>query len=530
MRAIGRRAILLAGAVVAVLGLGGTAPAATGTAHFVVGGGCQEHQAFVEGDEAAVAARLPKRYTALRDPGTGKPLVFARAMHCEKLTLAGRTAPVTVASFGVVIESPDGRGCGSGAPTGSVKGDNPPLCNWYVLFWVANDRRVVDFLRHGTPGYPAVYVPNLVFESGDFDPARGGAPLHFEAPAPTPSPFTMDDVARERPGELAIRVGYWTDTPQGTVKLAGSSEDLTAGDATGVVHARPGSEMAKVFGADERPYLPGYSAFAAVRIGHGSYRKQILGPAPRTDSFAGECSSEGQVKFNPPATNTVTPLTATYDANGKCTGKLNGRQITDAPVKFHNSAQADGSCPSARTTSPGQGTLTFADGTRIGVTVDFSFTATEGSVELYGDRSGFAGGHGTFVTQRTPPDLTAQCSGEGVKEAPLDVTFTTDSPLVSQRPAARQPLPGPRKRPRLRLAVSPRRVETGHRTAFRFRVTSKGRAVAGAVVRFAGRRAVTGRKGRARIVATLRHSGRRKARALKAGFVLAHATVRVRRG
>jgi hypothetical protein len=527
MRTGGRRGILFVSAVAVALSVSGAAPAATGSAQFMVAQGCQEHQAFVEGDEAAVTARLPKRYTALRDPATGKPVVFARAMHCEKLRLAGRTAPATVASFGVVIESPDGRGCGSGAPTGSVKGDNPPFCNWYVLFWVANDRRVVDFLRHGTPGYPAVYVPKLVFRSGEFDPAQGGTPLHFEAPAPTPSPFSMDDVARERPGEIAIRVGYWTDTPQGTVKLAGSSEDLAAGDATGVVHARPGSEMAKVFGADERPYLPGYSAFASVRIGHGSYRKQVIGPAPRTDSFAGSCSFQGQVQFSPPATNTVTPLVATYDAPGTCTGKLNGRQVSDAPVKLHEVAEADGSCPRAHTTAPGQGTLTFAGGTRIGVTVDFAFTGTEGSVEVYGDRSGFAGGPGTFVTQRTPPDLTAQCSGKGVKEAPLDVSITTESPLVSQRPGL---TPRPRTRPRLRLAVSPRRVEAGHRTTFRFRVTSKGGAVAGTVVRFAGRRAVTGRKGRVRIVANLRHEGRRQASALKPGFVAAHATVRVRRG
>jgi hypothetical protein len=114
-----------------------------------------------------------------------------------------------------------------------------------------------------------------------------------------------------------------------------------------------------------------------------------------------------------------------------------------------------------------------------------------------------------------------------VKEAPLDVTIATDTPLVSQRPALR-PGPGPRRRPRLRLAVSPRRADAGHRTTFRFRVTSKGRAVAGAVVRFAGRRALTGSKGRARIVASLRHSGRRDARAAKRGFATAHATVRVR--
>jgi hypothetical protein len=528
MRTSVRRAVWLVTGLVAATGFGGAAPA-TAAPSFAVGSDCQEHQAFVDGDDAAVAARLPKRYTALRDPANGKPLLFVRAMHCRALTLGGRTGPATVASFGVVIDSPDGRGCGSGAPGGSETGENPPLCNWYVLFWVANDRRVVDWLRASTPGYPAVYVPGLLFEPGEFDPAKGGTTLHVDAPAPTPSPFTIDDVARDRPGEIAIRVGYWTDTPQGVVKIAGSSEDLTAGDATGTVHAKPGSDMAKAFGADERDYLPGYSAFASVHIGHGSYRKQVIGPAPRTDSFDGSCSIQGAVHFTPPATNTPTPLVATFDGSGTCTGKLNGRQLSDAPVKIHEKAPADGSCPRARTTAPGQGALTFGDGNSIGITLDFAFVGTEGSLELYGDRSGFAGGHGSFVTQRTPPDTTAQCGGDGVKEAPMDITFATESPLVSQRPGKPSGHGGAHGG-RLNLAVSPRRSEVGERRTFTFRVTARGHAAAGALVRFAGKRARTGRGGRARIVATLRHAGRRTARATKPGFRAALATVRVRHG
>lgn len=525
MRAIVRRGVWLAAGLAAALGFSGAAPAATGTASFAVGGDCQEHQAFVDGDEAAVAARLPKRYTPVRDSSSGKPLVFVRAMHCQRLTLGGVTAPATVASFGVVIESPDGKGCGSGTPAGSVKGDNPPLCNWYVLSWLANDRRVVDWLRDDTSGYPVTYVPGLVFKAGEVDPAQGGAPLHVEAPAPTPSPFTMDDVARERPGEISIRVGYWTDTPQGTVKLAGSSEELTSGDATGVVHAQPGSELATLFGSDERPYLPGYSAFAAVRLKHGTYRKQVLAPDENTDSFAGSCSLQGQVTFTPPATNTPTPLTATYDASGTCNGTLDGREVSNAPVKIHESAEADGSCPRARTIAPGQGALTFADGTSIGLTLDFAFTGTDGSIDVYGDRSGSASGHGSFVAQSTPPDILLQCGRDGVAQAPMDVTFTTDSPLVSERPAA-QP-----QRPRLRLGVSPRTARVGHRTSFAFRVTTAGgRPVADAMVRFAGKRTRAGRTGAARIVATLHRPGRWAARATKLGFRFVQASVRARHG
>src|SRR5205085_9417574 len=86
------------------------ASSAGGAASFVSAANCVEHQAFVDGDDAAVAARLPKHYTAVRDSATGRPLVFARALHCEKGTLGGQTAPITLASIGVVIESPDGVG------------------------------------------------------------------------------------------------------------------------------------------------------------------------------------------------------------------------------------------------------------------------------------------------------------------------------------------------------------------------------------------------------------------------------------
>src|SRR5205823_2011284 len=197
---------LAAGLAAALVG-GGVASAGAGSSSnrslqhsFIVTAGCQEHQAFVDGDEGAVAARLPKRYTPVRDPRNGRPLLFVRAIRCSKVTIDGRTAPATMASFGIVIESPDGRGCASGAPgVGTVKGDVPPACNWYMLFWLANDRRVVRWLRDGTPRFRAVYVRQLVFDLGAFDGTRGGAPFHFHAPAPAPSPFTIDEVGREHP-------------------------------------------------------------------------------------------------------------------------------------------------------------------------------------------------------------------------------------------------------------------------------------------------------------------------------------------
>jgi hypothetical protein len=84
---------------------------------------------------------------------------------------------------------------------------------------------------------------------------------------------------------------------------------------------------------------------------------------------------------------------------------------------------------------------------------------------------------------------------------------------------------------RLRLTVRPRRVRRGHRTRFRFRVTyverGQRRGLAGAGIRFAGRRARTNPRGRARIVARLVRPGSRRVRASKRGFRIATARVRV---
>src|SRR3954447_19410309 len=471
------------------------APSAGG-ATFVSATNCLEHQAFVDGDDAAVTARLPKHYTPVRDVN-GTPLVFARALHCEQATVDGKTGPMTLASIGVVIESPDGVDCGSGVPAaGGTAGTEPPICNWYTLFWLSDSRATVNWLRAGTPGVRATYAPNLVFKAGDS--------FHFEAPGR----YSIDDVPHEQPGQIAVRGAYWTDTPQGTMKLAISSDDLSGGQADGTVRAPAGSEMAALMGAPARDYATADSGFSAVRIGHGSYRKQLLWPARNTDSFDGSCSLQGQVKFNPPATDAQQELASSYDASGTCSGKLDGRSVSNAPVRMQQSGHSYASCSQAMTTSPWIGLLTFGDGTRIGYTLDFESHSTELDGTDYGDRSGRADVSASFLTQRTSPDVAAQCAGDGVKETPMDLTLTTKAPLVSDRP-------------RLNLSVRPRVVRAGRRTAFTFK------AAQGALIRFAGKHAVAGPGGKATIVATLRRRGVRRATAAKAGFVTARVAVRV---
>ena len=93
----------------------------------------------------------------------------------------------------------------------------------------------------------------------------------------------------------------------------------------------------------------------------------------------------------------------------------------------------------------------------------------------------------------------------------------------------RRPGAAAAKKPKLRLRVTPRRVRAGRRTRLRFRVTSRGRPVRGAKVRFPGRTRKTGRRGRARMVRRPMRRGVRRVTATKRGYRRATKRVRVLR-
>ena len=387
---------------------------------------CLENQAFVDGDPTVVADRLPARYTAVQNASSGQPLLFVRALRCN---LQGFDSPVTFGSFGIVVESPDGTHCGPSTPI-----DVPPVCNWYVLSWVANDLELVKWLRDGSPHFPVTYVRDLVFEQGQADPSEGGVPFHFEASHPAPSPFSIDAVGRERPGELRVRGAYWSEVQEGTVRVGFSTDNLISGDATGVVTAAPKSELARLMGREQRPYTLGYSAIGAERWQHAFYRKQILGPPPpNATSFAGSCSAEGTVYFDPAVTYASQALTYEYEAKAICNGTLNGTEVSDVRVTMHQGGHSQGSCARAATTSPGPGEITFPTGETLSYNIDFTSVDGQIDIMMYGSRSGRAPADGTFRTPRTPPDTLVRCGTTGVKEIPMDMTFTTDSPLVSEK-------------------------------------------------------------------------------------------------
>ena len=104
---------------------------------------------------------------------------------------------------------------------------------------------------------------------------------------------------------------------------------------------------------------------------------------------------------------------------------------------------------------------------------------------------------------------------------------------VLERPGSVPGVGGPAgagsRKPRLRVRVRPRRIAAGRRTELTFTVTSRrtGEPVRRARVRFAGNRARTGRRGRARLVVRIARRGVRRARLTRRGYRAARVRVRV---
>ena len=153
------------------------------------------------------------------------------------------------------------------------------------------------------------------------------------------------------------------------------------------------------------------------------------------DSFSGSCSTQGTVTFSPPIkAQPQQLLTVVYTATGTCSGTLDGKSISNMPIRLQHSGQADASCMHAQTTGPGHGNIYFQNGVVIPYTFQFTDVLTEVAFSYNGQQSGSAHGHGSFATPRTSPtDVASECNGSGASQIPMDMQFLTESPLVSGR-------------------------------------------------------------------------------------------------
>ena len=279
-------------AAAAVLALSATAEAAPSRARPASAQlqDCQEVAAFVSAPAERVMRHLPagwdRTFTLQRD-AFGNALLSVLAVRCDRVRVSagdpGR--PTTWSVFSAVVESPDGQDCFT---AGGVPKELVHLCNWYPFFWVADNPLLVDWLRHGTPSFPALYVAGLRY---DEDFARGGGlsdpAFSFQAPAPTPSPFRMTADAGApllacEPPFLSVcsrfhpAGRYWFATGTGIVKVAvGGSDFRTGRAADGRVAPEPGTAMADIFGADSRPF-ENAGLFASNASEDASYTKEVV--------------------------------------------------------------------------------------------------------------------------------------------------------------------------------------------------------------------------------------------------------------
>lgn len=164
-----------------------------------------------------------------------------------------------------------------------------------------------------------------------------------------------------------------------------------------------------------------------------------------TATFSGTCAITGVSTFNPPLTGTHqlinydfrsgAPADGVEDAT-KCSGTLNGKSVSDVPVKANVAGEGDLSCSSGASTAPGKGAIVFPDGSVF----DFGFTFTAIATEVDFEAT-FAGGtsttgHASFL-HYAPPTSAFDCSpaGQGIEALGFEATTDASStPIEGTRP------------------------------------------------------------------------------------------------
>jgi hypothetical protein len=152
----------------------------------------------------------------------------------------------------------------------------------------------------------------------------------------------------------------------------------------------------------------------------------------KASTFEGTCEFSGVLRQSPPLTNVPQPGRATAGALGTCTGTLTderGRvsQLTAARSSYFASARGTLSC--------GGGTAAGSGFMRVGrETIRFRFSEVRGpgaaAIRLDGEAGGSAAGAATVSEDEDPVEIAEKCSGEGLRQARIDIAIGT-TPAIS---------------------------------------------------------------------------------------------------
>jgi uncharacterized repeat protein (TIGR01451 family) len=240
---------------------------------------------------------------------------------------------------------------------------------------------------------------------------------------------------------------------------------------------------------------PGLQGIYAVQGERGDGFVRFVTPSPSADLSLTKTASVSSTTVGDQFTYTLTVHNGgPQDSTGTAVSDPLPSQVT-----LVSATASQGSCSGTTTVSCGLGTVPNGASATVTITVRAVTAGTaNNTAAVTGD-----------LTDANPANNSASAS-------------------VTIKPAILPPPPPPSPPKILSLSVSPTIVLVHAHRCFAFRATSSGKAVGGVTVKFAGKKAHTSSKGRARLCVTLKHRGTDRASATKKGYVTAHASVHVK--
>jgi uncharacterized repeat protein (TIGR01451 family) len=240
---------------------------------------------------------------------------------------------------------------------------------------------------------------------------------------------------------------------------------------------------------------PGLQGIYAVQGERGDGFVRFVTPPPSADLSLTKTASVSSTTVGDQFSYTLT----VHDGGPQ---DSTGTTVSDplpSQVTLVSASASQGSCSGTTAVSCGLGTVPNGASATVTITVR---AVTAGTAT---NTASVTGG----VTDSNPANNSASAS-------------------VTINPAILPPPPPPSPPRILSLSVSPTIVLVHAHRCLAFRATSSGKAVAGVTVKFAGKKAHTSVRGKARLCVTFKHKGTERASASKKGYVTAHASVRVK--
>lgn len=201
--------------------------------------GCTETFVLVGGDEQAIRAAVPERYTLGAEPPVGDLWLVSHA--CRSVSVGGSDAGAATVSFvGAAVQAPDG---------GSGDGITAPAPYHSYLFWAATNSAAVARAL-GAAGFPAVFAP-ATRQTLTEGVLQRHALLEVDLPD---SPYRIATATTPLTTHPHSHDAYWWFDGQGgprhvLVHQAFSTENIS--DCG--VSTTPGSRLAALLGTSDSP-------------------------------------------------------------------------------------------------------------------------------------------------------------------------------------------------------------------------------------------------------------------------------------